>query len=64
MEQPMPAPETDTNAADNYDESLILDSIDRFLERDVRPVAHELEASDTWPSEIVESMKELGLFMG
>ncbi|MFT5447781.1 MAG: alkylation response protein AidB-like acyl-CoA dehydrogenase [Gammaproteobacteria bacterium] len=62
MEQPMPAPATDTDAADNYDESLILDSIDRFLERDVRPVAHELEASDTWPSEIVESMKELGLF--
>jgi alkylation response protein AidB-like acyl-CoA dehydrogenase len=48
--------------ADNYDESLILDSVDRFLERDVRPVAHDLEASDTWPADIVESMKELGLF--
>ena len=58
----MPAPATDTDTADNYDESLILDSIDRFLERDVRPVAHDLEASDTWPAEIVESMKELGLF--
>jgi len=44
------------------DETLILDSIDRFLERDVRPVAHELEASDTYPAEIVEKMKELGLF--
>jgi alkylation response protein AidB-like acyl-CoA dehydrogenase len=44
------------------DETLILDSIDRFLERDVRPVAHELEASDTYPGEIVEKMKELGLF--
>lgn len=44
------------------DETLILDSIDRFLERDVRPVAHELEASDTYPVEIVEKMKELGLF--
>jgi alkylation response protein AidB-like acyl-CoA dehydrogenase len=52
---------TDT-IADNYDESLILDSVDRFLERDVRPVAHDLEASDTWPADIVESMKELGLF--
>jgi len=48
--------------ADNYDESLILDAVDRFLERDVRPVAHDLEASDTWPADIVESMKELGLF--
>ena len=44
------------------DESLILDSVDRFLERDVRPVAHELEASDTYPAEIVEKMKALGLF--
>ena len=51
-----------TDVADNYDETLILDAVDRFLERDVRPVAHELEASDTWPADIVESMKELGLF--
>ena len=53
---------TRDEVADNYDESLILDSVDRFLERDVRPVAHDLEASDTWPADIVESMKELGLF--
>ena len=44
------------------DESLILDRVDRFLERNVRPVGHALEASDTYPSEIVEKMKELGLF--
>jgi alkylation response protein AidB-like acyl-CoA dehydrogenase len=44
------------------DETLILDSIDRFLERDVRPYAHDLEASDTYPEEIVEKMKALGLF--
>ncbi len=44
------------------DESMILDSVDRFLQRDVRPVAHELEASDTYPAEIVEKMKDLGLF--
>ncbi|HSS65003.1 MAG TPA: acyl-CoA dehydrogenase family protein [Gammaproteobacteria bacterium] len=44
------------------DESLILDSVDRFLERDVKPYAHDLEASDTYPEEIVEKMKALGLF--
>ncbi len=44
------------------DESLILDSVDRFLERDVRPFAHDLEASDTYPKEIVEKMNALGLF--
>ena len=49
-------------APDNYDESLVLDAIDRFLEREVRPVAHDLEASDTWPEDIVASMKALGLF--
>jgi len=54
--------EATTHSNDDYDEALILDSIDRFLERDVRPVAHDLEASDTWPADIVESMKELGLF--
>ena len=29
------------------EELMILDSVDRFLERDVRPVARELESSDT-----------------
>ncbi|NQW11183.1 MAG: acyl-CoA dehydrogenase family protein [Alphaproteobacteria bacterium] len=41
---------------------LILDAVDRFLERDVKPVAHDLEARDEYPREIVERMKELGLF--
>jgi alkylation response protein AidB-like acyl-CoA dehydrogenase len=41
---------------------LVLHSIDRFLERDVKPYAHELEASDTWPEDIVAKMAELGLF--
>ncbi len=53
---------TGHEASDNYDESLILDAVDRFLERDVRPVAHDLEASDTWPEAIVHGMAELGLF--
>lgn len=43
-------------------DSLILDSVDRFLERDVKPVAHELESKDEYPAKIVEKMKELGLF--
>jgi len=44
------------------EESLILDSVDRFLERDVRPHAHALEAADAYPSEIVEKLKAFGLF--
>jgi alkylation response protein AidB-like acyl-CoA dehydrogenase len=43
-------------------EALILQSVDRFLERDVRPVVHALEAADSYPAEIVEKLKTLGLF--
>ncbi|MBX3578398.1 MAG: acyl-CoA dehydrogenase family protein [Rhizobiaceae bacterium] len=44
------------------DDRLILDSVDRFLERDVAPYAHKLEHDDEWPADIVEKMRELGLF--
>ena len=44
------------------DERLVLDSVDRFLDRHGRPVAMQLEHDDEYPAEIVERMKELGLF--
>jgi alkylation response protein AidB-like acyl-CoA dehydrogenase len=55
---------TPIEAADEQreQERLILDSVDRFLERHVRPVAMQLEHDDEYPAEIVERMKELGLF--
>jgi alkylation response protein AidB-like acyl-CoA dehydrogenase len=43
-------------------ERLLLATVDRFLERDVKPYAMELEHNDTYPEEIVGKMKELGLF--
>ncbi len=43
-------------------ERLILDSVDRFLAREVAPHAHRLEAADEYPEAIVAAMKELGLF--
>jgi alkylation response protein AidB-like acyl-CoA dehydrogenase len=49
------------NAASN-DDDLILDTIDRFLVRDVEPHVMELEHNDIWPEEIVAKMAELGLF--
>ncbi|WP_270937941.1 acyl-CoA dehydrogenase family protein [Falsiroseomonas oryzae] len=54
----------DRGAASEADEQerLILDAVDRFLARHVRPVAMELEHADEYPTEIVERMKELGLF--
>ena len=44
------------------DDALILDTVEKFLERDVRPVARALELADEYPHEIVEKMKDLGLF--
>ncbi len=40
----------------------IVDSIRQFVEREVIPVASELEHQDEYPHAIVERMKEFGLF--
>jgi alkylation response protein AidB-like acyl-CoA dehydrogenase len=40
----------------------IVDSIRQFVERKIVPVASRLEHNDEYPTEIVEGMKELGLF--
>jgi alkylation response protein AidB-like acyl-CoA dehydrogenase len=47
---------------DPAEQELILAAVDKFLERDVIPYAHDLEALDEYPFEIVEQMKKLGLF--
>jgi alkylation response protein AidB-like acyl-CoA dehydrogenase len=47
---------------DADEERLILDSVERFLARDVAPYAQKLEAEDSYPEDIVARMKELGLF--
>ena len=49
-------------ATDPAQQEMILAAVDKFLERDVAPYAHALEAKDEYPHEIVERMKELGLF--
>jgi len=43
-------------------ERLILDTVDKFLETEVRPHVHAFEHDDVYPAEIVEKMKEMGLF--
>jgi len=47
---------------DNADQEQMLEAIDRWLEREVRPVVKEHDHADKWPAEIVEQMKDLGLF--
>ena len=50
------------NITSAEDEALILDSIDQFLERDVKPHAHDLEAADEYPRAIADKIAELGLY--
>ena len=40
----------------------IVDTVHKFVQGDVIPVASELEHTDTYPDQIVKQMKELGLF--
>lgn len=54
-------------AAENHhmtdaDERQMLDAIAKWIEKKVAPVAMQLEHDDIWPAELVEDMKELGLF--
>ncbi|MGP1275481.1 MAG: acyl-CoA dehydrogenase family protein [Caulobacterales bacterium] len=44
------------------DERQMLDAIAKWIEKKVSPVAMQLEHDDVWPAELVEDMKELGLF--
>ncbi len=46
---------------DGSDDAL-LDTIEKWLERDVRPHVLELDHADEYPFKMVEQMKELGLF--
>ncbi|HYV04822.1 MAG TPA: acyl-CoA dehydrogenase family protein [Blastocatellia bacterium] len=46
----------------NEEEQLILATVKKFLDKEVAPVASELEHKNEYPTEIVEGMKKLGLF--
>ena len=46
----------------NEEDQQILSTIQRFVEREVKPVASELEHRDEYPHGLVEHMKQLGLF--
>ena len=50
------------HAADRHDQQLVVQTIREFVERDVMPVASEMEHRGEYPHALVETMKELGLF--
>jgi alkylation response protein AidB-like acyl-CoA dehydrogenase len=44
------------------EQASLLATIDRWLEREVKPVVKEHDHADRWPAKIVREMQELGLF--
>ncbi|XVQ14676.1 acyl-CoA dehydrogenase family protein [Spirillospora sp. CA-255316] len=44
------------------EESAIVETVRDFVEREVRPVVRGLEHSDTYPGELIDRMKEMGVF--
>jgi alkylation response protein AidB-like acyl-CoA dehydrogenase len=47
---------------DAEDEVQILDTIERWVARELKPIVREYDHEDRYPHHIVEQMKELGLF--
>ena len=43
-------------------EQQILATIDKWVEQELRPIAREFDQADEYPGDLVEQMKELGLF--
>ena len=50
------------NLDTSENDKLILTSIDKFLEKDVKPYVKEFESEDKYPQDIADKMAELGLF--
>ena len=51
-----------TAATDPALRAELVATVRRFVERDVLPIASELEHADEYPAELVATMRELGLF--
>jgi alkylation response protein AidB-like acyl-CoA dehydrogenase len=49
-------------SAKTDEEAQVLDSIERWIEKEVRPIAKKFDQADEYPFDLVEQMKELGLF--
>jgi len=44
------------------EEQTYVETVARFVDADVRPVARDLEHTNTFPAELIERMRELGVF--
>jgi alkylation response protein AidB-like acyl-CoA dehydrogenase len=46
----------------NAEERAVVATVREFVEREVRPVARDLEHANEYPEKLIEQMKELGIF--
>ncbi len=53
---------TASNRPTADDEAQLLEAIERWVEKEVRPIARKMDQADEYPHDLVEQMKELGLF--
>ncbi len=54
---------TDTTTGRNSaDDRALVDAIEVWAEKELRPVARKFDLADEYPEDVVEQMKELGLF--
>ena len=51
-----------TNSLSRDEEEALFETIDRWIEREVRPVVMKHDHGDIWPEELVGQMAEMGLF--
>ncbi|KGE04528.1 acyl-CoA dehydrogenase family protein [Pseudohaliea rubra] len=58
----MTAAERPPRQIDPEEERALIDGIERWVEREVAPVAMKYDHADEWPADLVEQMKEMGLF--
>ena len=56
------APSTFHEQMSPDEEAALLDAIQKWIDKEVRPVVQKYDHADEWPADIVEQMKEMGLF--
>ena len=53
---------TTTTPRSSDDDQSLIDAIEVWAEKELRPVARKFDLADEYPEDVVEQMKELGLF--
>lgn len=57
-----PMPDTARPAIDADEEAALLDGIQKWIDKELKPVILHHDHNDIWPAEIVDQMREMGLF--